>query len=643
MKHIVVGTSGHVDHGKSTLVKALTGVDPDRFEAEKTRGITIDLGFAHYRWQNSYEISFIDVPGHESFIHNLLAGIGGVQIIILVVAADSGVMPQTEEHFVISKLLGAEVGCVVITRCDLADEEMIDLVEEEVGELVKSSYLEDQPVIRCSAQSGRGLEQLKEVLGDLAANLREPNLELPFRLPIDRSFSVKGFGTVVTGTVLAGKIKEDAELLLYPTQETLKIRGFQVHSKTCAEIFKGQRAAINLTGIHKGEILRGYQIAQKDELVLTKTIDIIFELVSGEKSVAEGKTRVKFYCNAQETEGKLVVYGQTNSNLPQRQHLGQLRFNTPIWCRYGDRFILRNASLTATIAGGKIVAPLGNRDRKNRAGIIAILTALNSEDQTERIRNSITLSGTHGVEFSQLGKLTGLSQKILTKELQKLSSQGVVVQINPKNKKYLSKNHCFRIGAYFAKVLKVFHEKFPDKRGAKNSDFFGKISRYYSKEEINFLLNWSCKQDIIQNTDDYYKLAEHVGGLTVAQEQLKEMIISSLKKHKFQPPGLVNLALQLNVEITLLEQLLKIGHRERWIVRVKDDLWYHPEILNQIKHLLITWFKTNQQLTVIIFKELLGVSRKHAVGLLEYFDSLHLTRRQDNYRVLRLEISEKSS
>ncbi len=432
MRHIVVGTSGHVDHGKSTLVKALTGTDPDRFEAEKTRGITIDIGFAHYQWQNSYEISFIDVPGHENFIHNLLAGIGGVQLIILVVAADSGVMPQTKEHLIISKLLGAKLGCVVITRCDLADDEMIELVEEEIKELIEGSYLEDQPILKVSATKEKGLEDLKIAIGNLADKLEEPNYTLPFRLPIDRSFTVKGFGTIVTGTVLSGKIKDTEDLVLYPEQSSLKVRGFQVHNQASSEIFKGQRAAINIGGIHKEEVARGDQIAQIGELVLTKTIDIAFELVDGQKAISKKKTQVKFYCNAQERNGKLVIY----NNLEQNQDLnllGQIRFNSPIWCRYGDRFILRNGSLSDTIAGGRIIAPLGNRNRKNRSEIINILTALDSDDQINRIDGAIKLTGTTGVEFKNLGKLTGISQKSLLKLLQKLLSQGNIIQIDSKN------------------------------------------------------------------------------------------------------------------------------------------------------------------------------------------------------------------
>ncbi|MCP4751128.1 MAG: selenocysteine-specific translation elongation factor [Proteobacteria bacterium] len=640
MKHIVVGTSGHIDHGKSALVQALTGVDPDRFEEEKRRGITIDLGFAHYIWEDSLEISFVDVPGHERFVHNMLAGVGGIQILILVVAADESVMPQTREHLHICNLLGIKQGIVVITRCDLADPEMIELVNDEIEELVQDTFLEGKPIVRTSAITGEGLAALKEEIARQADDISDDSTRGGFRLPIDRRFSLKGFGTVVTGTALSGQTTPTDDLFLYPQGIPLKIRGFQVHQKSVDRIVAGQRSAINLSGIHKDQIARGNQISPAGQLATTRVIEVELNIIPEKAGALKNRGKLRFFSNAQEITGRLYGFKDFDPNQTTSQYV-QIRLEESLCCRYADRFIVRSLSPVETIAGGRVIAPFGNRSRKNRQRLEESLAGLATEDEQTRILETVFLSGTKGVEASQLPPLVGCSHKAVQRVMQKLSSGGEIVSINAEKKKFLHGFHCRRIAGFFSKTLKLFHQKYPEKTGAQGSDFFGKMSRMYVHQEVTALLNWAVKQKLLCQVDNHYHLPGFQGGLNKEQKRKKEIILDVLKQRGFQPPGVVNLAKELSFDQTDVEKMLKIGQTEKWVVRVKDDLWYHPDALAKARENLYSHYSEKETLTVSEFKDLLGVSRKHAIGLLEYFDGLHLTRRVEDHRILRLDSSRQ--
>ncbi len=618
------------------MVKALTGTDPDRFEEEKKRGITIDIGFAHYVWKESLDVSFIDVPGHERFVHNMLAGVGGIQILILVVAADGGVMPQTREHLHICNLLNVRHGIVVLTRCDLADPDMIDLVREEVEELVESTFLEGRPIIQTSAVTGDGLTELKEEIESIAEALPQGHIQGPFRLPIDRRFTLKGFGTVVTGTVLSGQAKIDDKLMLYPQNIPVRIRGFQVHQQKTEIISAGQRSAINLSGIQKDEIARGNQITMPGQLVNTKIIEVELNIIPEKANALKNRSKLRFFCNAQEITGRLYASKDFNPEETTAQFV-QIRLEETISCRYGDRFIVRNLTPVETIAGGRIIAPFGNRSRKNKKRLTESLRGLASQEEITRIVETAFISGTKGIEADQLSPLVDCSQKSIQKLLQKLASQGELVCINLDRKKYMHKYHSQRIAEFFKRNLAVFHKKNPEKAGVPGSDFFGKMSLMFGHPEVLASLNWAVKQKILSQNGSYFHLPGFEGGLNDQQIRVKDTVLNYLIKMEFQPPGIVNLAKELSLDQKEIEKILKIGLTEKWVVRAKDDLWYHPDTIKIIKEKLMGHFTKNETLTVAEFKNLLGVSRKHAVGLLEYFDGLHITRRIENHRILRLD------
>ena len=362
MSSLIVGTAGHIDHGKSALVRALTGVDPDRLPEEKRRGITIDLGFADLEL-NDLRLGFVDVPGHERFIKNMLAGAHGIDLLALVIAADEGVMPQTREHFDICRLLGVRNGLIVITKKDLVDEEMLTLVEDEARELVEGSFLEGAPVINVSARTGAGLDELKSRLEELGKRVPARSGDFTMRLPIDRAFSMKGFGSVVTGTLISGKITEGDELELLPQRVSVRVRGLQVHNQAVHEAQAGQRTAVNLAGIDTAQIERGMVLTTAGRLRPTQVIDVSINVLPSASRALRSRARVRFHIGAAEVLGRIRVLDSSSQIAAGESGFAQIRLESAVVALHGDRFILRSYSPAETIAGGVVVDPFATKHR----------------------------------------------------------------------------------------------------------------------------------------------------------------------------------------------------------------------------------------------------------------------------------------
>ena len=384
-REFVVGTSGHIDHGKTALIKALTGVDADRFEEEKQRGITIDLGFAPYQDEVGTKLAFVDVPGHEKFVHNMLAGVAGFDAVLLVIAADEGVMPQTREHLNICNLLEIPDGLIVLTRIDLVeDPEMIELCQSEVEELVQGTFLEGKPVIPVSSLSGKGIPELKTALQKLRSQLVPPDLGQSFRLFVDRSFSVKGFGTVITGTVLSGRVQTEEELDRFPGRESIRIRGIQVHGAVRNEVHAGNRAALNLAGISHLSIKRGDQLAPSDSLVTSFMLNVELTLLKDTPAEIKQRSRVRFHLGSREVMGRVILL-ENERLTPGSSTLAQLRLEEEVGSRYGDRFILRSYSPLMTLGGGRIIDPAPGKSRRIKRKLAERLKRLASDDLEGRV------------------------------------------------------------------------------------------------------------------------------------------------------------------------------------------------------------------------------------------------------------------
>ena len=476
----VIGTSGHIDHGKTTLVKALTGVDTDRWDEEKKRGITIDLGFAHYEDEKGNQMAFVDVPGHEKFIHNMLAGVAGIDAVLLVVAADEGVMPQTREHLNICNLLKIKTGLVALTRIDLVEgADMVELCREEVSELLQGTFLESMPVIPVSANTGDGLEELRKALTKLSQQIQSPEIEKAFRLNVDRSFTVKGFGTVVTGTVLSGSVIQDEEVQQFPQRRSVRIRGLQAHGQAVKEVNAGQRAALNLAGIAKEEIQRGDQLAKAESLLTSYMLNASLSLLEDVSAPLKNRTRIRLHIGSKEVFGRIVLLeGEALS--PGKTALVQFRLESLVSSRHGDRFIVRSYSPMYTIGGGMVIDPSPSKSRRILHELPERLKRLHDGDENVRSAEVIYLQSVRGVIESEFTVRSGLSAKQSGKVLQLLQSQQQVLCVDPICKRYLHVEHVERIGQFLCKVLAMHHNKFPDREGMTRSELAGKISLIFT-------------------------------------------------------------------------------------------------------------------------------------------------------------------
>ncbi|MCS5545452.1 MAG: selenocysteine-specific translation elongation factor [SAR324 cluster bacterium] len=629
----VIGTSGHIDHGKTTLVKALTGVDTDRWVEEKKRGITIDLGFAHYEDEQGNQVAFVDVPGHEKFIHNMLAGAAGMDAVLLVVAVDEGVMPQTREHLNICNLLKIQTGVVALTRIDLVENpEMMELCQEEVSELLVGTFLEGTSVIPVSTVTGEGLDELREALLKLPKQIQNPETEKPFRLNVDRSFTVKGFGTVVTGTVLCGTLSQDEEIQQFPQHRSVRIRGLQAHGQGVKLVHAGQRAALNLAGITKEKIQRGDQLAKPESLLTSYMLNASLTLLEDVSAPLKNRTRVRLHLGSREVFGRIVLL-EGESLSPGKTTLVQFRSESLLSGRYGDRFIVRSYSPMFTLGGGVVVDPSPSKSRRVLQELPERLRRLYAGDENVRSEEVIYLQSVRGVVESEFSVRSGLSTKQSGKVLQLLQSQKKILCVESITRRYLHIEHVERIGNFLGKVLGKHHKKFPDREGMTSSELGGKLSLIFSGKEVESLLKYLLKVGALLQNNQYFSLVEHQQQVSQSQEDSLAYCLKLIRSGGFQPLRRTHLLEELGLNEKDGVAMLKSAVHSKQLVRVADDLHYDPEQIETILESLRIYLDENQNITVIQFKELLNISRKHAIDLLEYFDSQRLTIREENHRI----------
>ena len=631
---IVVGTSGHIDHGKTTLIRALTGIDTDRLAEEKARGITIDIGFAHTRDAKGNEIAFVDVPGHERFVHNMLAGASGLDAVMLIVAADEGVMPQTREHLAICDLLGIRHGLIVLTRIDLADPELIELSREDVRAAVRGTFLESAPVLPVSAVTGAGMDALRGALGELPQLVRQRDATQPFRFPVDRSFTMKGFGTVVTGTVVSGQIGKDEPVWQYPQRRSLRIRGLQIHGRPAERVFAGQRAAINVAGVEKSEIARGDQLAAENSLLIGYLLNVELRLLKDIPRDLTQRTRVRLHLGTREVIGRLVLL-ERPAFAPGETQLVQLRLEAPVASRHGDRFIIRNYSPVFTLGGGRVIDPAPSKSRRVRAELSRRLRALAGDDPLALVEEAVWLQSTRGIRQDEGYLRTGLSEKTLAKVLAQLSSQGKLIQIDPADRKYVHRFTLERIGTFVRKVLDQHHRQFPEREGMSRAELAGKMSTLFNDKEVHGILTRLGKDARIEQNDQLFRNPGHEKTVSGQDETLLAKLVAAVEAGGGQPARRTALFEACGVDEKTGTRLLKLAAHEGRLVRVRDDLYYTPPRLQEIAAALRTYLAAHGKITVIDFKDLIGVTRKHAVDLLEHYDAERVTIRLDNERVLR--------
>ena len=636
-RSIVVGTAGHIDHGKSALVRALTGTDPDRLPEEKRRGITIDLGFADLQL-GDLRLGFVDVPGHERFIKNMLAGAHGIDLVALVIAADEGVMPQTREHFDICRLLGVGQGVVVITKSDLVDAEMLPLVEDETKELVRGSFLETAPIVTVSSKTGAGLDQLKSTIGDVAGQVPARNSEQVTRLPVDRVFSMKGFGAVVTGTLISGEIAEGDELELLPSGIPVRVRGAQVHGKAVVKAEAGQRTAVNLSGVEVSQIERGMVLAAPRRLRPTQIIDASVSVLPNASRGLRSRARVRVHTGAAEVLARVRVLDESGDVAIGATGLVQFRFEAPIVVLHNDHFVVRSYSPQETIAGGIVLHPFAVKHRgRELSRTRRLLEQLEQQDRQQKFQSFVEFAGNSGAPLTDIAAATGWNNQVLQSvaELARatptLSDAGGV---------FLSaeifKNYCDQV----REELDKFHKRDPLARGLLRETLREKVFAHAAPEIFASAISALESQKVLVSDKETVRSYSHSVDLSAQDQGLRRTFEDSYRKAGVEAPSIEELMTQAGVGAAqraharkILQLLIDAGK----IVRIQGDMLMDAAALETLRQKLLAYAGTKEPdrlIDVTTFKELAGVSRKYAIPLLEYFDRSRVTRRAGDKRVI---------
>ena len=637
MRSIIVGTAGHIDHGKSALVRALTGVDPDRLPEEKRRGITIDLGFADLELDD-LRLGFVDVPGHERFIKNMLAGAHGIDLLALVIAADEGVMPQTREHFDICRLLGVQNGLVVITKKDLVDEEMLALVEDEARELVKGSFLENAPVVAVSSRTGAGLDELKVHLSKIGKRVPLRSLDFTMRLPIDRAFSMKGFGSVVTGTLISGKITEADELELLPAKINVRVRGLQVHNKPVHEAHAGQRTAVNLAGIDTSQIERGMVLAAANRLLATQVVDVWIDVLPNASRAVRSRSRVRFHIGAAEVLGRVRVLEGSSQIAAGEGGLAQLRFEAPVIALHGDRFILRSYSPAQTIAGGVILDPFAVKHRgREMEQTLELLRLLMKDERAAKFTGFVRTSGERGLRMPDLAAATGWANEILARVATEVQAEGSVIDAGGV---YLGRESLDRLSRAVVAELERYHKREPLARGMLRETLREKVFAHSLPELFAGVIARLEADGKVVSEKDIVRSSQHRVGLSEQDAELSKRIEQLYLAAGVEAPSLddamtrVNVAAPQRAQARKLLQLLIDGRK---LVRVQGEMFMHAQVVEDLKAKLRNYASQHEPerlIDVAGFKDLAGVSRKYAIPLLEFFDREQVTRRAGDKRLI---------
>ncbi|MCB1021230.1 MAG: selenocysteine-specific translation elongation factor [Acidobacteria bacterium] len=631
-KHVIVGTAGHIDHGKTALVEALTGVNADRWEEERRRGITIDLGFADLDLDEGLRAGFIDVPGHERFVRNMLAGASGIDVVLFVIAADESIMPQTREHFDICRLLGVQRGVIALTKADLVEPDLVELVRLEAQEFVEGSFLDGAPVVAVSAKTGAGLDELRAALAEAAREVTAKSARSRFRLPVDRSFVIKGFGSVVTGTLVAGAVSLEDEVEVHPLGRRVRVRGLQRHGEKVSRADAGSRTAVNLAGIDASELARGMTLSEPGVFEPSTDLDCELDLLASAPALKHGSP-VHFHIGAAELEGKVLLLerseetGQRVRSLaPGGRAFARVRLKEPALAVSGDRFVIRRFSPVTTIGGGRVLDPQPPR-REAYAVRVARLRAFASGDLA-MILDNLALTARDRLEAADVVRRTGA----LEADIRAAAGALLVVREAP-----LALVHSERLAAAQKKLLDdlaAFHKANPllagKPRGAVHSGPFATAPEAF----VEYVIASLVKAKKIAEDGELLRLATHSIQMDAEEEKARDAMVNAFVEAGLEVPTLKAFLPTLPVDAKRAQRLLGALLREGLLVRISVDLVFHRDALQGLLAKLAERKALDPRLTVPEFKDLSGVSRKYAIPLLEYLDRARITRRDGDARVI---------
>jgi selenocysteine-specific elongation factor len=634
MKSVIVGTAGHIDHGKTALVKALTGIDADRLEEEKRRGITIDIGFAHLELPSEtgeqIRLGFVDVPGHERFVRNMLAGIGGIDLVLLVISADEAIKPQTVEHFDICRLLSIRRGILVLTKSDLVDAESLDVVRLEVQEFVRGSFLEGAPIVSVSSKTSAGLDELKRELSLAATEVPAKSTAALFRLPVDRVFTMKGFGTVVTGTLLSGSVSKDAELELFPSGKHVRVRGVQVHGAAADKAVAGERTALNLSGVSGDDLARGMTLAQPDLLRPTKTLDVSLSLLKTAKPLKD-RARAHFHAYTSETIAEVVIL-EGKQVKPGETAFVQLRLTEPVLLVPGDRFILRQFSPVVTIGGGTVVdtAPLArSRTRKRPESVVGTLRDLQQANPEQVMYARVARQEEQGLTLRDALSQTGWHPSQVAAVATALVKSGRVKKVGDV---LVAKSAFATAGATLSSVLSEFHDANPLVAGISKGELEEKLG--LPQQVFGGVLDELVRTQKVDISGETVRMAGR--GVVMKDEEAdsKRTIEQAFATAGLKVPALKDVLAGLPVDKARAQKIMTLLLRDRVLIKLSDELVFHRDALTELRRKLAEQKTRSPKIDVAKFKDLTGVSRKYAIPLLEYFDRERVTRRVGDERII---------
>ena len=634
MKQIILGTAGHIDHGKTSLIKAVTGVNTDRLKEEQARGITIELGFASMDLPGGRHLGIVDVPGHEKFVKNMVAGATGIDMVAMVIAADEGVMPQTREHMEICALLGIQHGLIALTKTDLVDEEWMELVIEDIRDFSRGTFLEDCPIIPVSSATGEGMQAFVDALDELSGAVPERPVTNLFRLPVDRVFTMKGFGTVITGSLVSGRVNVGDTITIYPSMVTSKVRGIQVHNESVEEAGPGMRTAINFQGLEKASVRRGEVISTPRSLKPSYMVDVSLHFLKSNQKPAKNRTKVRFHTGTSEVFGYLVLLDREELQ-PGEDIVAQLRLDTPVSLVRDDRFVIRSYSPVRTIGGGKVLNPVPPKHKRFQEGVMEGLKGLIDSPPEGVVSFHVQDADVAGVTFSDLIIMTNLPEKRLASITQALSSTREIMQIDKDTRLFVHKKVFEALQDNVASFLEKYHQAKPLKAGVSKEELKSKFPMKAADKLFSAVMNQMLKANMIVQEGEVVKLAAHKVSLGFDQAAIKEKVLDIYRKSGLTPPYFKEVTKTLDVDPAVAKDVFMLLVSEGTMIKAKEELFFHMEPYKDLKKRLVEFLTANEEITTPQFKEMTGASRKYIIPLLEYFDAKNVTIRVGDSRKLR--------
>lgn len=634
MKNIIIGTAGHVDHGKTALIKALTGIETDRIKEEKKRGITIELGFAYLDLPDGEKAGIIDVPGHEKFVKNMLAGAGGIDLALLVVAADEGFMPQTREHLGILSLLNISEGIIVVTKKDMVDEDWLEIVCDEVRQEVQGTFLENAQIIPVSSYTGEGIEQLRQAIFTMIDQKTQiKNLDVPFRIPVDRIFSVEGFGTVITGTLIEGTMKVGDPVTVYPSRIESRIRNLQVHSQDVQEAYAGQRVAVNLAGLKKTDLNKGDVIAVPDSMHTTMMIDIHLTVLKDCDREIRNATRLHLYHGARDILCKIVLLDRDSVGAGESCY-AQLRLEEEIAVKTGDRFVLRFYSPVETIGGGVILDSNPFKHKRNDATVLESLKLKEGGSDREKISAALR---DYSARFETLDFLqiqTGIPKEQFDQQINKLIKDKVAFRVS--DNVVIHTDYLNRLKDSAVKLLESYHKENPLREGMKKDEFRNKLIKYEDISVVDKITDSLVNRKVLKYVNNCVALAD----FEVQQDNNQQEIENAFLQGGFSPESPDQIAARFP-KVKNFKQVLESLVNTGKLVRVEEKILLHADYYNKALTLAKEHVDQNGQITLAEMRDLMGASRKFAVAVLEYWDKRGITKKVGDARTFCLCVIKK--